>query len=206
MGSLDPMRRMNPLGNWHSTNAYCKMYADWTMYMMEPSGSHRDAFTVRGLGLHHRRPEAPVCDGIIRNGTNVGGALVGSDDKVAVTFEVTAPTFKPGNVNYICMVDGEGRMSNTDVEDFNLEPSIKVVPRVRPTGDTVNVFAQDYPTSGRRLQTLLLAGRQDIRHRNSRQSSVIANDGSGDGDLQGSRRAGRRAAHRRQVGRMPTTK
>ena len=34
---------------------------------------------------------------IIREGTNVGGALVGSDDKVAVTFEVTAPTFGPGN-------------------------------------------------------------------------------------------------------------
>ena len=44
-------------------------------------------------------------------GTNVGDALVGSDDKVAVTFEVTAPTFQPGNVNYMCMVDGEGRAS-----------------------------------------------------------------------------------------------
>ena len=44
-------------------------------------------------------------------GTGVGGALVGSDDKVNVTFEVTAPTFQPGNVNYICMADGEGRMS-----------------------------------------------------------------------------------------------
>ena len=86
-----------------------------------------------------------LCRIIVDDGTEVGSALVGSDDKVAVTFEVTAPTFQPGNVNYICMVDGEGRMSDTDVEDFNLEPSIKVVPSSVATGDTVNVFAQDYP-------------------------------------------------------------
>ena len=49
------------------------------------------------------------------------------------------------------MVDGTGGSSNTDVEDFNLEPSIKVVPAsVRQFGDTVNVFAQDYPNEGRR--------------------------------------------------------
>ena len=53
-----------------------------------------------------------------------------------MTFEVTAPTFKPGNVNYICMVDGEGRASNTDVEDFKLEPSIKVVPASVSTAAT----------------------------------------------------------------------
>ena len=52
-----------------------------------------------------------LCRIIVDDGTEVGSALVGSDDKVAVTFEVTAPTFQPGNVNYICMVDGEGRMS-----------------------------------------------------------------------------------------------
>ena len=89
--------------------------------------------------------EAALCERIIRTGTNVGDAIVGSDDKVAITFEVTAPTFGPGNNNYICMVDGEGRMSSTDVEDFKLEPSIKVVPDSVNSGDTVNVFAQDYP-------------------------------------------------------------
>ena len=78
-------------------------------------------------------------------GTKVGDAIVGSDDKAIVTFEVTAPTFGPGNTNYICMVDGEGRMSDTDVEDFKLEPSIKVVPSSVNSGDTVNVFAQDFP-------------------------------------------------------------
>ena len=45
------------------------------------------------------------------------------------------------------MVDGEGLASDTDVEDFNLEPSIKVVPSSVAAGDTVNVFAQDYPSS-----------------------------------------------------------
>ena len=36
-------------------------------------------------------------------------------------------------------------MSSTDVEDFNLQPSIKVVPSSVSSGDTVNVFAQDFP-------------------------------------------------------------
>ena len=100
-----------------------------------------------------------LCRTIIEDGTQAGGAIVGSDDKVAVTFEVTAPTFKPGNVNYICMVDGEGRMSNTDVEDFNLEPSIKVVPSSVSTGDTVNVFAQDYQNVGQSWTQLKIGGR-----------------------------------------------
>ena len=73
---------------------------------------------------------------------------MGSDDKVSVTFEVTAPTFGPGQTNHICMVDGTGGSSNTDVEDFKLDPSIKVVPASVTTGDTVNVFAQDYPNEG----------------------------------------------------------
>ena len=96
-------------------------------------------------------------DANIKGGTNVGGALVGSDDKVAVTFEVTAPTFQPGNVNYICMVDGEGRASSTDVEDFNLEPSIKVVPSSVSSGDTVNVFAQDYYNTNAGLSRVKIA-------------------------------------------------
>ena len=89
--------------------------------------------------------EEPTCQMIIDMGTQVGDALVGSDDKVAVTFEVTAPSFQPGNVNYICMVDGEGRASIDDVEDFNLQPSIQVVPGSVASGDTVNVFARDFP-------------------------------------------------------------
>ena len=99
-----------------------------------------------------------LCRIIVEDGTRAGAATVGSDDKVAVTFEVTVPTFKPGNVNYICMVDGEGRMSNTDVEDFNLEPSIAVVPGTASTGDTVNVFAQDFQNTGQGFTLLKIGG------------------------------------------------
>ena len=102
--------------------------------------------------------EKGVCQVIIDKGTAVASGLVGSDDKVAVTFEVTVPTFSAGKNNYICMNDGEDRQSDTDVEDFHLEPSIRVVPSTVSSGDTVNVFAQDYPFSGSLLTQLKLAG------------------------------------------------
>ena len=102
-----------------------------------------------------------LCRIIIQDGTRAGIATVGSDDKVAVTFEVTVPTFVPGNNNYICMVDGEGRTSSTDVEDFKLEPSIRVVPSSASTGDTINVFAQDYPNARAGFSQLKIAG-QDV--------------------------------------------
>ena len=133
-------------------NPYCAMYAG--LEATEKAVVHDLDFTTGAA-------EAAACAGIIREGTKVGSALVGSDDKVAVTFEVTAPTFKPGNVNYICMGDGEGRASTTDVEDFNLEPSIKVVPASVATGDTVNVFAQDYQNTGISFSQLKIAGKTD---------------------------------------------
>ena len=128
---------------------FCRMYAALT---------DEQKAVVRGLDYTGGPAEAAACEGIRRNGTEVGSALVGSDDKVAVTFEVTAPTFQPGNVNYICMVDGEGRMSDTDVEDFKLEPSIKVVPSSVASGDTVNVFAQDYPANTGGFVELKISG------------------------------------------------
>ena len=102
----------------------------------------------------------------------------GEDVKVSVTFEVTAPTFGPGNTNYICMADGEGRMSDTDVEDFNLEPSIKVVPSSVNSGDTVNVFAQDYRNTGQGFTSLRIAGRT-IPMGYIQSSRSIGQDGSG---------------------------
>ena len=89
--------------------------------------------------------------------TRIGSGLVGSDDKVVITAEVTVPTFGAGNVNQICMVDGENRYSS-DIDDFKLEPSIKVVPSSVNSGDTVNVFAQDYPAGGGGFVELKLAG------------------------------------------------
>ena len=81
-------------------------------YEMTVTGSGFNNGTTAGVYVlaDASATETPSCESIIMGGTNVGDALVGSDDKVAVTFEVTAPTFKPGNVNYLCMVDGEGPM------------------------------------------------------------------------------------------------
>ena len=131
---------------------YCAMYAG----LGDPEKA-----VVGDLDFSKGDAEAALCSAIIRSGTNAGSALVGSDDKVAVTFEVTVPTFGPGNTNHICMVDGEGRTSKTDVEDFNLEPSIAVVPSTANTGDTVNVFAQDYQNVGQGFSLLKIAGQTD---------------------------------------------
>ena len=102
--------------------------------------------------------EMGVCRVVIDQGTAAGSGLVGSDDTVDVSFEVTVPTFNAGKHNYICMNDGEDRRSDTDVEDFELESSIEVVPSTVSSGDTVNVFARDYPFSGQALTQLKLAG------------------------------------------------
>ena len=100
--------------------------------------------------------QAQACREILQRGHRAGIATVGSDDKAAVSFDVTVPVFKPGNVNYLCMVDGEGRSSVRDVETFKLEPSIRVSPASANAGDKVNVFAQDF-TGRDGLQCLKIA-------------------------------------------------
>ena len=108
-----------------------------------------------------------VCQQVIREGTKVGSGIVGTDDKVSVTFTVAGPPIfgtgsgtgdnaAEGN-NYICMVDGEGRRSDTDVERFELEPSIRIVPTTVSAGDNVRVFAEDFP-AGLAFTSLKLAG------------------------------------------------
>ena len=98
------------------------------------------------------------CAAIVSNpaSTLIGSGLVGSNDKVEIKADVTVPTFGAGNVNQICMVDGENRYSS-DIDDFKLQPSIRVVPSTVSSGDTVNVFAQDYPGGGGFVE-LKLAG------------------------------------------------
>ena len=86
----------------------------------------------------------PTCADVVNLGASVGGAIVGSDDVASISFEVTSPTFKPGKVNYICVADGEGRQATDDVEQFELEDSIRVVPSTVNAGDTVTVFAEDF--------------------------------------------------------------
>ena len=101
--------------------------------------------------------EAQACDLIIREGHRVGVATVDSYDKVAIKAAVTSPIFRRGNVNFMCMVDGEGRKSSTDVEVFDLEPSIRISPQNAIVGDTITVFAQDYPRAGATFSALYIA-------------------------------------------------
>ena len=101
--------------------------------------------------------EAQACDLIIREGHRVGVATVDAYHKVTIKATVTAPIFQPGNVNFMCMMDGEGRTSGTDVEVFNLEPSIHVSPARATVGDTIVVFALDYPREGARFSALYIA-------------------------------------------------
>lgn len=103
--------------------------------------------------------EAILCRRIISDGALVGHSVVGRDGRVAVIFEVTVPPFRPGRANYICMVDGASLMSDTDVEDFRLEPTIRVTPSAASVGDTVTVLAQDFPNPGAAFIRATMAGR-----------------------------------------------
>ena len=111
--------------------------------------------------------ERSLCRLIIRDGHRVGIARVGNDDRVAITFEVTVPIFRPGNDNYLCMIDGEGRMSYDDVEQFQLEPSIRVLPTSASIGDTITVSAQDYPNPGANFTSLEIANQVVFRASNT---------------------------------------
>ena len=120
------------------TNPYCKMYA--------------------GLGatelarVHVVFEELPAgfkfgsngCTVVVDNGVAIGTATVGGDDNAAIPVTITVPTFKPGKVNYICVSDGESRGSGADVEVFELEDSIRVIPGEVNAGDTVTLFAEDF--------------------------------------------------------------
>ena len=127
----------------------------------------------------------PSCAEVLTEGTRAGIATVGSDDTAVVSFQVTVPTFQAGKNNYICMVDGEGRSSSTDVEQFELQPSIRIVPNSAAAGDTVTVFAQDYPRNSGGLQELKIAGQVVYPPSAARpgnavdvSSTSIGNDGS----------------------------
>ena len=125
-----------------NTDAYCKMY--------EPLGATEKRVVRFYFGIEQ-------CKVVVDDGTLAGSATIGSDDKVAVTVEVTPPTFKPGKINYVCVSDGESRRS-VSAKIFNLQPSIKVVPDTVSSGDTVNVFAQDFAHTGS-LHVIKLAGK-----------------------------------------------
>ena len=117
-----------------------------------------------------------LCErGIIPTGTEAGSATVGSDDRVAISFEVAVPTFKPGNDNLICVEDGEARTSGEDVEDFELTPNINVSPAEGQAGDEVTVFAEDFPTPGAAFMELKVGG---VVIKDGVRSTSISSDGS----------------------------
>ena len=130
-------------------NPFCAMYG---------SLGTAEKVAVDGLDFTDGPPEEALCRTTIVSGTYTGGATVGSDDRVAVTFQVAVPTFGPGDQNYICMVDGEGRASVTDVEQFELQGTIRVSPVVVRAGDTVTVFAQDFANIGASFREMRVEG------------------------------------------------
>ena len=117
--------------------------------------------------------EAQACGIIVREGHRLGVATVGSDDRVSITVAVTVPVFKPGNVNYICMVDGEGRTSATDVEVFHLEPTLRASPSAAIVGDTIHLFVQDFPNPGAGFTSLRIAG-QEVYSTGANPVSLVA--------------------------------
>ena len=149
-------------------------------YELTVTGSGFNNGTSAGAYVYHTTGTAPACPMIVAMGTRAGAGTVGSDDKVAITFEVTVPTFGPGATNYICVVDGEGLMSS-DVDTFELEPSISLSPSTANVGDTVTVFAQDFMMNDATALGLKLAG-QPSSHATrgfSTSGGSIGRDGSG---------------------------
>ena len=133
-------------------NSYCKMYAgldaaqkDRVQALFAPALVEDAPFGVNG------------CGAVVANGTAIGTATIGSDDTAAIPVTVSVPTFKPGKSNYICVSDGESRGSGSDVEVFELEDSIRVVPTEVNAGDTVTLFAEDF-MSGLSFTELKLGG------------------------------------------------
>ena len=123
-------------------NPYCKMYAGLgSTEMAMVRAAHMALGSGFALGVNG-------CELVVANGTSIGAATVGSDDSVSIPVTVSVPTFKPGKVNYICISDGERRGSGSDVEVFELEDSIRVVPTEVNAGDTVTLFAQDFQGTG----------------------------------------------------------
>ena len=132
-------------------NGYCRMYAALTDAEKAIVGM---ADTTKG------KASVGVCRAVVTHGTAVGTANVGKDDTAAVPVTVSVPAFKPGRVNHICLRDGEGHIAGGDVEIFELEDSIRVVPTTVNAGDTVTVFAQDF--EGTPSFTKLLLGGQQV--------------------------------------------
>ncbi|MCY4414821.1 MAG: hypothetical protein OXE87_00695 [Chloroflexi bacterium] len=92
------------------------------------------------------KPES--CEALVGNSDaeSLGEASVGSDDKFVVTFTVHQDEFDAGPVNHICAVDSEAGSPrfSSDVDTFDLEPSVTVSPDSANFGDEVTVKPRDF--------------------------------------------------------------
>ena len=92
------------------------------------------------------KPES--CQALVGNSDaeSLGEVSVGSDDKFVVTFTVHQDEFDAGPVNHICAVDSEAGSPrfSSDVDTFDLEPSVTVSPDSANFGDEVTVKPRDF--------------------------------------------------------------
>ena len=121
MAMYDPMNTDDDETNDRdadSDNPYCKMYD-----MLDDA--EEDVVDAAFMGSGRA-----MCVAVIEEGSSLGTAGVGSDDKFAANFTVHQDEFKKGNVNYICATDNEApanRVSSA-AKMFDLTPSITVSP------------------------------------------------------------------------------
>ena len=88
------------------------------------------------------------CMALVNNDAaeSLGTASVGSDDKFVVTYTVHQDEFDAGPVNHICAVDSEAGSPrfSSDIDTFDLEPSVTVSPDSANFGDEVTVKPRDF--------------------------------------------------------------
>ena len=154
LGPADSVPLIGPAGGARGPEAPTELLVKAKIKLSDNNNTRGYEMTVTATGFNDKttagayvlvQPSgAPTCADVVNLGASVGSAIVGSDDVASISFEVTSPTFKPGKVNYICVADGEGRQATDDVEQFELEDSIRVVPSTVNAGDTVTVFAEDF--------------------------------------------------------------
>ena len=150
---------------------YCRLWAPL-------SDAEKDAVLSAALSGSNA---STLCQHIIGTGWRAGIALVNADSTVSVTLEVTVPEFRAGDQNYLCMIDGEGRRSDTDVEQFTLEPSVSASPTNAITGTTITLSVLDSPNAGATFSELKIAGFQVFPAQDGNDVAVTAGTVGQDG-------------------------
>ena len=150
---------------------YCRLWAPL-------SDAEKDAVLSAALSGSNA---STLCQHIIGTGWRAGVALVNAANTVSVTLEVTVPEFRAGDQNYLCMIDGEGRRSDTDVEQFTLEPSVSASPTNAITGTTIALSVLDLPNAGATFSELKIAGFQVFPAQDGNDVAVTAGTVGQDG-------------------------